>query len=616
MKFNKINKAVVTVFFSIASFTSCHDILDIIPEGQLTLDEIFANEVTTGAYLNTCYSDFPNYGYSYAWRSNLPIILSDDAWEFATATNSVANAYKGMTSTKWSNWVISDNSMWGKRSNSPSTSWDLFYRNIKKCNVFLSRIDDAVVPSETDPKAWKAEIRTLRAYYYWELMTRFGDVPLITNVPAATDDGSNLKRNKFKEVAEFVIAECDAVIAEPSFPWFTLLEEDKRMNKAVAAMLKSRAALFLASPLFNSGENYWEMAEKATKEALEACLEGGLELYTEVRNPSIYGDNAYREFITSTKDYSQNPVDKETILIAGDYMGGNNSMKQNGIPQNKASKAGSCPTQELVDAYPMADGSYILDILNPYNDEKHLEPNFNTASSYDEQNPYEGRDPRFYANILYNGSTVLNSKKQPITIETFKGGKDGIMMGNIVYTCTGYYPGKYLRPDGYPGSWTRVHFRTMRLAELYLNYAEAAAENNNIEAAVAAILPIRERVGMPNISPSNQEEAIAMIRNERRIEFAFEENRYNDIRRYTKSGEDESFTKHLTAMWIEKVGNEFEYRRVPIGQVYNSESDKIEGNPWTRETYKAKYMLHGLEDVECTKLEAITGDKWQNPGWE
>ncbi len=202
-------------------------------------------------------------------------------------------------------------------------------------------------------------------------------------------------------------------------------------------------------------------------------------------------------------------------------------------------------------------------------------------------------------------------------IWTYNGAKDGIKMGDIKRTCTGYYMRKYMRPDSYPGSWLKIHWRMMRLPELYLNYAEAAIENGNWKDAVDAIKPIRDRVKMKNINPSNQEEARLMVQNERRIEMAMEECRYNDIRRWTKPGEEMKYGgKHLTAMWIEKVGNTYEYHRCPIGQSYDKKTDSFVGTPWTRETYKSKYLLHGLELDEANRLEAVTGVNWQNPGWD
>lgn len=100
-----------------------------------------------------------------------------------------------MKSDKWSNKLIADNNNWGKGNR---TSWDLFFRNIRRCNLFISRIDNAVVPTEQDRAHWKAEARVLRAYYYWELISRFGGVPIIKDVLPVDYDGADLRINNLR----------------------------------------------------------------------------------------------------------------------------------------------------------------------------------------------------------------------------------------------------------------------------------------------------------------------------------------------------------------------------------------------------------------------------------
>ena len=176
-------------------------------------------------------------------------------------------------------------------------------------------------------------------------------------------DGADLRRESFKTCADFIISECEEAMKVPEFPWrYEKAGEEIRMTKAIAAMVKSRTALYMASPLFCDGQNYWADAERITKESLDACLTNGYELYTEVRNTNLYGDNAFYEYSTSQADYGPSPIDKETIWIAKFQMGGNASIKFNGLPSNGASKSGICPTQELVDAFPMKDGLSLIHI--------------------------------------------------------------------------------------------------------------------------------------------------------------------------------------------------------------------------------------------------------------
>ncbi len=608
-----IKKYIGVLLFACLGLSSCESVLDVVPEGQHTLDDIFSNEVTTGSYLNSCYTNMPSFAFEYNYGTNLPIMLSDDAWVFSVTTTLTGTGYKNMSSDLYSNKLIAD----GKMYNGWSTSWNLFFRNIRRCNVFLSRIDKAVVPTEADRSQWKAEAKVLRAYYYMELITRFGGVPIVTLPPVVGEDLTGLARPSFKVGADFIIKECEEAMNTPELPWRNVISNDgTRMNKAIAAAIKSRTALFMASPLFCDGQNYWAEAERVTKASIVECLANDYSLYTEVKNPTLYKTNAYYEYITSAPSYSTATSDKESIWCSNSNVY-QKSWQENGMPINSAYNAGLCPTQELVDAFPMKNGEYILKLDNPYLDEQHLLPNYNPSSGYDTNDPYKAgsRDPRFEAIIFYNGSSSPNNKNVSTTIGIYNGGNCGIIPGDKKRTCTGYYQRKYMRPDSRSGGWGNIGFRLMRLTELYLNYAEAAVENSHLTEAIAAIKPIRDRVQMPNINPVNLTEARLMIRNERRIEHAFEENRYNDNRRWTTPGTDMAEGKVLTAMWIEKAGTTYQYYRIPIGQQYDKATTQFINSPYTRESYKSKYLLHGLELSEANRLRTLTGNDWQNPGW-
>lgn len=612
-----MKKVIIGMTLMLCLCSSCESILDVAPEGRKSLDDVFASEITTAAYLNGCYQNFPQLGFMDFFFTSMPIGLSDDAWEFHTAQNSVlVQAYKGgITPQIDKNLLIKASGACG--SFFELSSWDLYYRNINRCNIFLEHINNAVVPSESERERWIAEARVLRAFYYMELMGRFGGVALLKNSSSVDFDKSTLHKSSFKECADFVISECKDVIENSvALPWrISVVSEKERMTKSVAAAIISRVALWAASPLWNDGNNYWSEAEILTKYALDKLLDNDFSLYTEVRNPSVFGDNAYFEYNCSDADVSISPNDKETILLS--RITPINWWDIQGTPINTPNKVGLCPTQELVDAYPMKSGKYILDLKKPYNDEKHLSPNFLPNSGYDEQNPYVNRDPRFYAVVLYNGSEVLNSNGEKVMVETYNGGNCGLRMGTEKNTCTGYYARKHYHPLARKnGPYFPMYPRYFRLAEMYLNYAEASAENNNLDNAIKAIEPIRSRVGMPNIENSSKEDVILRIRNERRIEMAYENNRYYDIRRWTNPGEDMSVGRFLTGMWIEKLPNgKFEYQRFQIGDIYDKNSHKWSGTGWERACYTSKYLLHPLEQSEADRLYISTGEKWQNPGW-
>jgi hypothetical protein len=440
-------------------------------------------------------------------------------------------------------------------------------------------------------------------------------MPIVTSPMGLDYDYTQLQRESFKKCVDSIIKDCNEALATPEFPWrITAPNEAFRFTKAIAAAVKSSAILFAASDLWNEGENYWNEAETITKESLDDCLVNGYELYSVVKNPSVF-QSAYQEYFCSVTDWSATPVDKETILASTHANKTWNNV--HGLPISPNFKAGLCPSQELVDAYGMqATGQPVLNLGNPYLDEMHLQPNYNPASGYDPANPYMGRDPRFYATVYYNGAKRKNSAGVLTEVQTYYGGNCGVKANDRTRTATGYYSKKYDHPSSLRSSPISVTYRVIRLAELYLNYAEAANENGNLPGAVAAVNIIRARAGMPNINPSSKEEARLFIRNERRVELAFEESRYFDVRRWSKPDADLSATdRYITGMWILKTDNTFEYKRFVIGDSWD-----IATNAWTntatpRQCYTNKYLIWPIELSESSRLETATGRKWQNPGW-
>ncbi|MCW2118799.1 RagB/SusD family nutrient uptake outer membrane protein [Flavobacterium ovatum] len=621
---------VVTILI-LFGFNSCQDVLDVAPEGQHSLDEIFSDENTTGAYLNSCYDSMNKHGFEYSKggsRSGPPITMADNCYFYDSWGNT---QYDGFTNT----WGISP--VWSDSQFIGHTLWDLNNRNIRRCNIFLARMADpkTVVPDEQTRLQWTAEVKVLRVYYYEELIKNYGPLPIISEVKSASYDGADLDRSmSYHDCAQWIFKQIDEAVKEPNLPWrFNNSNDKSRMTKGIAYAIKSRVAVFMSSPLFNNGQNYWSEAETITKDCLNQLLSHNYELYKTVSDPALYGTNAYRELFCKKVDYSDNPTNKENIYESRTEIDTYNYMQWlYGTPINSDKRSGLNPTQELVDSYPMADGSYVLDLENPYSDEKHLQPNFNTTSSYDEQNPYVNRDPRFYATVRYNGSQTINSKKVMTDLWTFYSGNCGINPSDKKRTKTGYYDNKYRPEDLRRGKWTlKASFPIYRLAELYLNYAEAAIESNHLDdALILGLNPIRDRVYMPHITYTSQNDLRLKYRNERRIEMVYEERRYEDIRRWHNPGEEVSEFRWTTGMWIDYNGtvngkgmptktpeiNDFTYKRVICGDGWDYTNNTWTGTGRERMIYDSKYLLSPILQPEAIRLESVTGKKWQNPGWE
>lgn len=614
MKNYRSNIRILICIVCIITFASCQDALDVSPDGRASLDKIFEDESTAGAYLNSCYTDFPKW-YVNEWHwTNTRIALSDNAWDRDDREGlSTGRYYRGDATAA--------NPILENESGNATSKWVAFWGNIRRCNVFLSNIEKTPMSSENTRARWIAEAKVIRAFFNFENIIRYGELPISTDPFPLDYNYAELKKESFRACVDNIIKDCEEALAEPHFPWrITSASEQTRMTKAVASMIKSRAILFAASDLWNDNQNYWAEAEKLTKETLDACLANGYELYRQLHDPQLF-QSAYHEYtciMYTDALFTNDPVDKESILFSREN-GWDFVNNINGMPLFENYKAGLCPTQELIDAYDMkTTGQPVLKLDKPYLDTRHLNPNFNTESGYDEKNPYKDRDPRFYATVYFNGTQRLNRNGILTDVQTYPGGNCELRQDDRKHTLTGYYMRKYDHPSTI--SWTPggVAYKAMRLAELYLNYAEAAIENGNLKDAETAVNVLRDRVDMPHITFINKEEARYRLRNERRVELAYEEHRYFDLRRWTKpDGDLEQQTRYLTGMIPVKTGVEgvFEYKRFSIGDGWDPVNNKFLGAERPRNCYQNKYLKWPIPLSECNRLESVTGVKWQNPGW-
>lgn len=597
---------------AIGSLCSCSDVLDVAPDGTLTMDEVFQDPVKVGAFLNSCYANLPLKSYFYWGWEAAPTACSDEGWSNWDGTNntSASKVYSGDVSASSHSlrdgW--SGNDDW--RTNK---YWSRYWEQIRLCNLFLERIDDAAVNSETDRDRWRAEAHVLRAYFYSELVKWFGSVPILRKSVEFNTDFSQMKRESVYDVAKFIEEDCDMAIYSESLPWrITSTSEAVRVTKAIAWTIKSKMLLFAASPLFNEGADHWEEAYECNRSAVRELKANGYELFTVCTDPNTFGtgDAAnLRQLINTSADYSASPRDKETIWQQYGMTCFVWHIGYIGSGFDGTYSAGISPTQELVDAFNTLDGEPILDLSNPYADENHLRPNFNSKSQYDERNPYANRDPRLDETVLHNGSTLYYQGTQR-TVETFEGGKNEINLTSSIddYTRTGYYHCKFVQPGSSAGVGYEVQtpgWKYFRLAEVLLNYAEAAAEAGHLTDAKNAVDEVRRRVNMPGLPAGlSKDEMILRVRNERQVELAWEECRYFDIRRWKKPEEN----LYDTSRWLTGIK--------PVVQADGSYRYE-RYNIWTKPRGGAEVRdkLLPLPVDEVSRLESVTGDVWQNPGW-
>lgn len=416
------------------------------------------------------------------------------------------------------------------------------YYGIRRANTFLANIGQVPVAALTK-QYWITEARFLRAYFYWELLKRYGGVPLLGDKVYGLDDNINLPRNTFADVVNYIVSECDAI--KPNMRTDPVSTSDfGRVSKGAAVALKCRVLLYAASPLYNGGGFETDATKKALtgyptadparwQAVINACTEfQALGYYALV---STGTPNAFTSVFTTK-------MSTEIIFAkqSANTIGLENGQSPVGfIASNTKSQGLTSPTQNLVDAFPMLSGANITD----------------AGSGYSAATPYANRDPRLTATVFFNGTSWLGR-----AVQLYEGGADKPNNTAIspVQTRTGYYLRKFLGnfTTGNTYSNTSHNFPIFRYAEIILNYAEALNETGQTEAAVQQVILIRRRAGLTIGANSrygipagiSQANLRTLIMNERRIEFAFEEQRFWDIRRWKTA--PQVMTQPLTGVSI------------------------------------------------------------------
>lgn len=632
-----------SIFLSVAAglmcmmTTSCADELDIAPDGSLSMDDVVSDPVKVSALLGSCYANIPQKGYAYMDWETLLVALSDDAWSSADGVGGVpVNMIYGDRHSTGSHPLRDYANMSSIVDAKNSLQWTRFWQQIFRCNQFLDVIDGAAVNSETERSRFKAEARLLRAYFYSELVQFFGKLPILDHLTSFDEDFSPYTRRPVKEVVDFIFTDCDYAIACPDLPWrITTDAEAMRVTKALAWAIKSRMSMFAASPLFCEGQDYWEWAYQTNLAAVKALEENGYGLFMTCTDTSTFGtkkENAYRQITVANHQYSASPDDRETIWqhATGEANHWQWHIGYIGCGLSNTAFTGACPTQELVDAFDTTDGEPVLDPAKPYTDKEHLHPNYNPNSIYNPERPYTNRDPRMDAVVMYyNKQFRWDSRNNKITNMFVKNAVTGALTpaseknqcpsldtSDRTRSRTGYYSCKFLAPnvDGsakdyysynYNGSNPcKTKWKFYRMAEIYLNLAECAVEANHPTEAAQYASKTRQRVGMPDFT-SGTKDLKLRIRNERRVELCYEENRYFDVRRWSDPNTGdvlEETCSWLTGMRVVRDGNKATYQRYNITQT-------------PRGGASPRDLLLPLSTAEASRMEAVTGQSWQNPGW-
>lgn len=614
-------------------------------------DEAFSTRETALAYINDLYSYLP---YEAQFQMENKPADNRDA-------DGAAVAMSDESHFSWTLWVPHLNFVTGDYG--PATAnwnnWPFMYEGIDKTTKAIVNLSRCNELSEVEKKTMMAEARFLRAYCYFQILRRFGPaIVLKDNKLYAEIDKTTIDRNTIDETVDFIISEIDNAILDlplqmKNIPEYTRTGVFGEITRGAAMAAKSRILLYAASPLFNgcdlykgrltnkSGKYLFPQAydgEKWTKAAEAAKAVIDLNCY------ALYQDNSETDpMLKAIKSYQGiqfKPWNDEIIwgywprLCPYSQSAGVGSIAYMqrarycpiGIIAQGCS--GYCPSLKLVDAYPMSEsgrypiigysenGQPIIDELSGYNNE---------GFSYNWYHPIEGaklgvvkahnscvgRDARYYASVLANGFYWLNdnTKAGAKTIVTFHSNGTSPYK-NLSVDCSkvGFLWRRFMPVDlEYEyNEWGTFFWFYYRLAEIYLNYAEACNEKpeRDVTEALKYINLIRKRAGLnkleeayPEIDFSSNKGALReIIRKERMIEMAFEGHRYYDCRRW---------------MIAEK---EFNYLPLTLNlksDNYESSWERVD-NIWYRKmVFEPKHYFMPINQEQLNEFESIT----QNYGW-
>ena len=549
--------AAISIAFTLSS---CNGFLDREEDSFIDKTATFDSYNRTKQYLTYAYTLLPD-GLNRFSREAMLASATDDA-EFAIESAEIQQF---------------NNGSWNALNN-PDDVWNRYFSGISKCctllentdhvNLDISRLDpDKQVEyanSLKDIRMWRAEARFLRAYFHFELLKRYGPIPIVTSTLSINGNYENTPRPTMKEVVDFIAKECDiAADTLELTPWRNVNDAFGRATKGAALALKSRLLLYAASPLYVDFGDTNE-SNKPTDVALWKSAADAAKAVIDL--------NQY-ELASSYADLFKNDFQNKEYIFVRRYAA-NSDFEKSNFPVSFGGQGGTNPSQNLVDDYEMLDGTP-----------------FDWNDPAKAAQPFENRDARLEATILMNMAPFKGKK-----VATYPEGADASPNPNA--TKTGYYLRKFLNEDvniQTGGSSSGHVVPLFRLAEIYLNYAEALNECDPTNPDIVLYLnKVRNRASLPNVSALSQEQMRTVIQHERRVELAFEEHRSWDVRRWKIA----SSTLGTPLMGVQ-------IERKPLGG-YTYMPVKVE-----QRVFQPKMYWYPIPQSEVLKLK-----QWkQNNGW-
>jgi len=617
----KILNILMTLLVIANLFSSCtskDEFLNKQPLGEYSEDAVWGDPALVETFVNTMYRNALGFPFAIERLSD----YSDEShftpdWDVTNFNKSL------MTSDGLQGWSVD----WGNGDPTAHTlhyRWDPLYANARRANIFFSRIND-VPGDEATIANLKGQAYFLRAWTYFYLTNLYGGVPIITKV-YGLNDTYNLPRNTYDDCIKFIVGQIDSAAMNLSDTYAT----NGRITKGAALAFKSRVLLYAASDIHNSAKNSvvasgfskpdllgytggdatarWTAAKNAAKAVIDL---GKYNLY---KATPTAGDSVAQNFIElftskgTTEDillqfFSPKTDESWSGYNPGIYCG----------PNGYHNWGNNCPLGDLVDDYEMKDGS-----------------TFDWSNAVHKSNPYLKRDARLYSTILYEGVQWRKRPDDALKIDPYSRiqvGRVYDQSGKMIKAGldtregpiedwnggkSGYYVRKWVDPTVDPQYVKQdVPFKHLRYGEILLNYAEACIELGQDAEARTYINMVRTRAGQPNLAASLSGDALRQAyRHERRIEFAYEDQRFWDVRRWLIGEAAYHQTHRVDVRYVTSAATVDSYRQ-PDGSTHGAPIFSKEELGGDARAWDKKIYFFPIMRSEMNK----NTDLVQNPGY-
>ena len=570
------------------------------PSSDVTVDTIFSTAEYARKVLWYSYSLMP---YGYPTGYNFSTAMWYGILEGLTDLNDSNLSWDGVNMLYY-NGSYNAGSEDATANNGGSAKFRFTSRNSWKCIrhawILIENVDKVPDMSDDEKSRLKAEAKIIIAIQYAEMLRHYGALPIVDR--AIDPEDTNLpKRATLQETVDFIVRLLDEAKDCPQLPWAIREDESDnwsgRLTRAAAMGLKLRVLLFVASPLFNSDAPYYdgEASQKLMtwfgnydKKRWEAAVAAGEEFMKTMQKEGFYNLVQTGEYRMAFRNGYYTRGTTESLISSRRHYRTNNI----GAIMQSARWGAWCATKEYFDMFPMADGSDF-----DWNNPEHA------------KNPFINRDPRLTETILLDGdkfgSGVADIRKQKADDKKNypKGadvGKKNVLDGKSM--ATGLPARKFVLDRQGEYKNRVIHWPYLRLAEVYLSYAEALNEVGRTTDAYDYVNKVRARVGLGALkSGLTKEQFREAVLRERACEFGYEEVRFFDLIRWKREAD---FTKRLHGINI--------YRHKTTGE-YKFEFPALQQRAWQKAGgFSAKWYLSAFPPKEVNKGYGLV----QNPGWE